>query len=749
MYKPAPMKKTRFSLLFVALSLAISLQSYGHAGHTDPELEEINDYLMAIQLMRHTDPQAVAIFGKWQELREASWKIRELTDSENLLIDDGRVMAQISAARGLQKDLLRACRSYFLQLEKEQPVIRFLFAEEEIRVDWNDPVFEVEVQHSRVILVKMTNQVAEQRTFHISGKYSDDILFWKKDILLKGGDSRYTFAVLHPYREGVSESAIFVQNENGRQAEAHIGLRGVAAKSAPLRVFPGKAIDLTPFSAYDHAGNDRLPDFDRAIRFQVSDAQTGKPLTARVEVKDPNNNLYWAPLKGPSFAMSRTRGWHTTLWDFQPGPYFYISSEASLGVEPKGKTATLYHGFEYRPVTLPVPEDGSVHVKLERWINMPERGWYSGHTHIHTTDSGVPVMFSRFWPLITQAEDLHVSAILTLKGEWDTHAIYANEYPMGLREAFSTDQHLVTYDQEYRSNPYGHLIFLGLDFLMQPISSGALGELAGPDYPPNAVVLQEVLDRGGTTIGAHFGNFITGGAPIQTPWPSTGFEMPVDVALGKIQLAEIYGNGGQQEVWYDLLNCGFKVMATAGPDWDIKDTPRVYVNLEDKPFTLTNWRAALQAGRSFITKGPMLFFKVNGQLAGTVIKAKGKRAKFEISANAVSPAGELPVEVVYNGKVIRSGADLRESITLEDSGWLAVRTEGAHSNPVFIDFEGRPAGMSEPAGRFIEITDQLEAWVNRKGLFYSEEQKQEVLKVLEDGRKVFKGVMENARKHGR
>lgn len=743
------MKKTRLSLLFLVIGLAIFLRTHAHAGHTDAELEEINDYLMAIQIMRHTDPQAVAIFEKWRELREASWKIRELTDTQNLLVGEERVMEQIGVARRLQKDLLTACRRYFLQLEQEQPVIRFLLGEEGVSVNWNGPVFEVEVQHSRVILVKITNQTGRKHTGNVSGKYSDDILFWKKEVQLQAGDSRYTFVVLHPYREGDSESAIVVTNENGQQAEAQIGLRGIAMKAAPLAVYPGKSIDLMPFSAFDHLANDQLPDFDRAIRFQVTDAKTGKALAARVEVRDPDNHLYWAPLKGPSYGMSRTKGWKTTLWDFQPGPYFYISSEASLGVEPKGKTATIYHGFEYRPTTLAVPEDGSVRVELERWIDMPKLGWYSGHTHIHTTDSGMPVMFSRFWPLITQAEDLHVSAILTLKGEWDTHAIYANEYPMGLRKAFSTDEHLVTYDQEYRSNPYGHLIFLGLDFLMQPISSGALGELAGPDYPPNAHVLQEALDQGATTIGAHFGNFITKGEPIRTPWPSTGFEMPVDVALGKIQLAEIYGNGGQQEVWYDLLNCGFKIMATAGPDWDIKDTPRVYVNLDKKPFTLTNWREALQAGRSFITRGPMLFFKVNGQLAGTEFNVSGKQAKFEISANAVSPAGELPVEIVYNGKVIGSGTDLNEAVTLQDSGWLAVRTEGAHSNPVFINFKGRPAGMSEPAERFIEITDQIERWVSTKGLFYSEEQKQEVLKVLEEGRKVFEEVARIGRKQGR
>jgi hypothetical protein len=221
-----------------------------------------------------------------------------------------------------------------------------------------------------------------------------------------------------------------------------------------------------------------------------------------------------------------------------------------------------------------VPADGVVEARLERWIDMRERGWYSGQTHIHTTDAGMPVQFSELWPLVSRAEDLGVSYVLTLKGEWDTHAVYADEYPMGLVGSASTPSHIIAYGQEYRNNPYGHLALLGVDRLIEPISSGAVGELAGADYPPNAFVLDAALAMGATTVGAHFGNYILQERPVRTRWPSTGFEMPVDVALRKIQVAEVYGNAGQRDVWYKLLNCGFEVAATAGPDWEIKDTPR-------------------------------------------------------------------------------------------------------------------------------------------------------------------------------
>jgi len=488
------------------------------------------------------------------------------------------------------------------------------------------------------------------------------------------------------------------------------------------------------------------------IVFIISDEETGDPIPARVKVTDENGNAYWSPLNGQSLSIGRIGrdfGWKTSIWEHQPGPYFYLKGETSLAVEPGGKKVHVSHGFEYIPQSFPVPENGKVEVTMKRWINMPQQGWFGGHTHIHTTDVGIPVQFNQYWPLVSQAEDLHVSAILTLKGEWMTHAIYANEYPMGERKAFSTKDYIIAYGEEYRSNPYGHLAFIGLDHLIQPISSGALGELGGPDYPPNTVVLDEALKQGANTIAAHFGNFTKWVTQIKSPWPSTGFEMPVDIALGKIQLAEIYGNGGQLDVWYDILNCGFKVPATAGPDWIIKDSPRVYVYLGEQLFTWDNWRKGLQQGRSFITKGPMLFFEVDGQKPGSEIHLKNGSNQVKVTAKAKIPNGTRPVEILFNGEVIYHGSDINTSITLNDSGWLAARCDGAHSNPVYVKFEGRPAGFSAPALKFIEIIDRLQEWVNNKGLFDSEDQKKEVLSVLASGKEVYRKIVKQAKELGR
>jgi len=737
--------KTATIIVSLVFSFIYNPTAFAHDGHSDPVLQEINDYLMAIQLMRINDPGAVSIFNTWHELRTESWEIRNLTDEQNLLISADAVMKQISKTRAKQKQLLSECRAYFAKLVELGPAVRFII-DQSIRISWDVPLFEVQQGHFKVVLVEVKNNRNSKVKLSMKSDYSDEILFWNKQFSLEANASRYTFVVLSPLSEDKITSVLRISDEFGDKADALLTVNGIPIHEKPFVLTPDSIPTHVVVPGYSGHPIDKESDFTESINFSVTDKESGKPLAARVEVNDNEGNHYWTPINGPSYAVSRNMewGWRTALWEYQPGPYFYLRSKAELGVNPVGKIARIYHGFEYIPAKVEVPEQGDVNIALERWINMPDLGWYSGQTHIHTTDIGIPVQFSKFWPLISQAEDLHVSSILTLKGEWETHAIYADEYPMGKRKAFSTVDHIITYGEEFRNNPYGHLAFIGLKSLIQPISTGALGELGGPDYPPNAAILEDAVAQGATTIAAHFGNFTEGVDQIKTGWPSTGFEMPVDIALGNIHMAEIAGNGGQMKVWYDILNCGFKIPATAGPDWAIKDTPRVYVNLENEEFTLDNWRRNLQLGKSFITTGPMLFFKVNGEQPGSTLNAGSGPVQFKVEATALTPEGQIPLEIVYNGEVILSGTEVSRQIILEDSGWIAARCEGAHANPVYINFKDRPAGYAEPAERFIRIIDRLSEWVNTKALFYNENQKKAVLEVIGEGRDVYENIIHRA-----
>lgn len=705
--------------VLVGLGLLPPLPAAAHEPWADPVYGELNGYLAALPALRDGGGAgadgARALLERWQGLRQASWRFRTLTEDDGLPVDAPAVVDRVERARSLRSELLAEARAFFASQTASWPTVRVRLGEP-LQLSWPDPQLAARVGRRDPVLVELTNPGAAPARVELAGDGSDQVLIWDKGLEVEPGGVRYEVVQVAPTRAGAAASTLRVRSGPWAQAEARIRIL---------------ADDPEPAA---EAG--------RGIRFEVRDPQTGEPVPVRAEVRDAAGKAYWGPLGGPACAVEREgrTEWETPLWQVEPGPYLYAGPGARLDADPAGKRVRLFAGFEREPVSLEVPADGVVRAAPRRWIDMPGRGWYPGQTHIHTTATGAPVRFSRHWPLVARAEGLAVSAVLTLKGESPREPIYANEYPMGRVAHASDPAHLVVYGEEYRSNPYGHLALIGLPELLEPISSGALGELAGPDYPPNAFVLDSARRRGAVAIGAHFGNYILTGGPVRTPWPSTGFEMPVDVALGLLEVAEVYGNGGQLPVWYGLLNCGFEVAATAGPDWVIADTPRTYVYLGSAPLTQAGWLEGLRRGASFVTRGPMLLFTVDGERPGARLHWAGRPAAVVVQARALLPSGPIPVEIVVNGQVVARGTDLAEAIELEDSAWIAARCEGAHTSPVYVTLAGRPRGSAAAAAAFLPPIDALAQWVRTKGLFDSPEQRETVLSVLERGRAVYAGL---------
>ena len=67
-------------ILFPLLSSCV----LAHSGHTDPILSELNDYLVAIQLLKEDNPRAKELYLLWLTVRNESWHTRELVDKQNL-----------------------------------------------------------------------------------------------------------------------------------------------------------------------------------------------------------------------------------------------------------------------------------------------------------------------------------------------------------------------------------------------------------------------------------------------------------------------------------------------------------------------------------------------------------------------------------------------------------------------------------------------------------------------------------------
>src|SRR5262249_45004265 len=142
-------------------------------------------------------------------------------------------------------------------------------------------------------------------------------------------------------------------------------------------------------------------------------------------------------------------------------------------------------------------------------------------------------------------------------------------------------------------------------------------------------------------------------------------------------------------LWYALLNCGFRLSASAGTDCFLNriasrlpGVERVYVRLVEG-FTYERWIEGLKAGRTFVTDGPMLEFNAGGQGAGRTLRIEaGAELRVKGCAAAQYPLDRL--ELVQNGQVVfvakaagdRLAIELDQSIPVARSGWVAVRVSG-------------------------------------------------------------------------
>jgi hypothetical protein len=247
--------------------------------------------------------------------------------------------------------------------------------------------------------------------------------------------------------------------------------------------------------------------------------------------------------------------------------------------------------------------------------------------------------------------------------------------------------------------------------------------------------------------------------------------IPIDAALGAVDTLDLNNSWeGSVPLWYKLLNCGFRIHATAGTDCFLNridsrlpGSERVYVKTGAK-LDYGEWIDGLRAGRSFVTSGPMIEFAVNGQLSGSTLRL-GDKGKVRVKASVRSQFPFAAAEVVHNGKVVataelaadRLSAAIDEDIPLGEGGWLAFRargpgtpdtlspTQNAHANPVYIEIAGKTYRSADDARDFLIWLDRLELLARTRDRFPTPKHRQQVLEQFEAARKVYGGIIREAK----
>jgi hypothetical protein len=161
------------------------------------------------------------------------------------------------------------------------------------------------------------------------------------------------------------------------------------------------------------------------------------------------------------------------------------------------------------------------------------------------------------------------------------------------------------------------------------------------------------------------------------------------------------------EDFYDFLNLGVKIAATAGSDvpWGATiGEVRTYA-YTGRNFSADAWFAALKQGRTFVTNGPMLTLSVNDAIPGDELRLR-KHRKLRILAEACAPeaiGAPKTLELIANGRVIatahaRSPKDGKLGLPFDvgaagNSMWIAARVTAfngavAHTSPVYVLVDG-------------------------------------------------------------
>lgn len=481
---------------------------------------------------------------------------------------------------------------------------------------------------------------------------------------------------------------------------------------------------------------------------EIVEAQGGAALAARVYLSDAQGSWRLVEPATPDGFAAR----YEKRNSLNPGSVEFhtsVSAHRFRAALPPGRyTLRVERGKEFFPATQEIvvgAEPMFVRVPLKRWINMAERGWFSGDTHVHRT--------LRELPVVMLAEDLNVAFPLT---SWVTKAFTppttgnknpAEEVPDSLIELDRT--HVIwPRNTEYeifstgeKRHTLGAVFALGhrnvLTEGVPPLANvaemarkeGALLDLDKHDWPWS-MVLPPVM---GVQLYELANNHLWRAEFAFTNWgiPASPHILPPRGGRAANEREWILATLGN---YYALLNCGFRLRPTAGTANGVHPVPlgfgRVYVRLPDG-FAYDAWKRGLDAGRSFVTTGPMLLAQVNGCDPGEVFRSKAG-ALFKVSGSILSEQPLSFAELIHDGAAVRTlrmqnrrtpdGAYeniLDGGITLDESGWLAVRcwedrpggrVRFSHTAPWHVEIPDRPLRAPAPDREFLiaRVRDELD-----------------------------------------
>jgi hypothetical protein len=422
----------------------------------------------------------------------------------------------------------------------------------------------------------------------------------------------------------------------------------------------------------------------------------------------PSQMLWWLPIHGPQGSVKVP----------VPGPlagyYWLISPPVEVTLPPGEWEVTALRGIEHEPQRLRVQINAGrwqeTVVQAPRWIDMAARGWISGDDHVHgrlmnSADAHTLLALSH-------AMDIRVANILEMG---DAQRTYYTQRGFGPDFRVRQGETWLIPGQEDPRSLLGHNIGLNLTGLARDLDH----------YLALDWVSREVRAQGGLFGQTHVGQ--------NACFAHRG--MAIGVVSDLYDFVSLMQGGLGTDLYYDFLNLGYKLTATAGSDMPyaaVLGDVRVYALVEDPDAMPDAWFEALRAGRTFVTNGPLIDFTVNGLPPGSEIEAnRGTPLVARAQASGlVGHSAPVLLEIIALGEVIASQVpddapigELVVEATLPpgEALWVAARVTGAngsaaHTTPVYVTRPGqRHWNRAQAPGiidRQLAVLDEIEKAVS-------------------------------------
>ncbi|MBA2720493.1 MAG: CehA/McbA family metallohydrolase [Chloroflexi bacterium] len=481
--------------------------------------------------------------------------------------------------------------------------------------------------------------------------------------------------------------------------------------------------DLAPGSTHElgSASLRPLPACD--VRIAVTVRTAGAPTAARVRFVT-DDGRYVPPLghrEEVNPGLFEDSGTDLLLgsdaWAYVPGTFEIDLPVGAVALE-------VVKGFNHRPERRDLIVDAvtdRLEIDLERVIELRSDGWITADSHVHFLAPSTALVQAA-------AEDVGLVAVLAT--QWGDQHTSVNDLAWGDR-ADPSGQHVVVVGTENRQNMLGHVALLGARRPVMPLSSGG-----GPEGRLGDAVsglMADWADRchaeGGMVVAAHF------------PLPFA--EIATDILTGRIDAVEmqVFAPGLDNPSileWYRFLNCGARLPVLGGTDKMSAGVPvgavRTYARLDgEQPPSFEAWSAAVRAGRTFASSGPVIELMVDGHQPGDVITmpASGGRLPAHVRVRAAQ-AVVADVELVVNGRVVASEhvaaptdeLVLDADLDIRSGSWIAARSRSpheihsafntsmaSHTSPIYVEVRGRPLFDVADAGTILEVVEGTRLWL--------------------------------------